>query len=63
MGFKLSFVNVYMPNDAVGRNEFIDNLTMRLNMSNPFIMCGDFNFIMDTDLDLRASSLSFAHRS
>jgi exonuclease III len=58
MGFKLSVVNVYMPNDAVKRNEFIDNLTMRLNMSNAFILCGDFNFIMDIDLDLRASNLS-----
>jgi exonuclease III len=38
MGFKLSIVNVYMQNDAVKRNEFIDNLTMRLNMSNHFIL-------------------------
>jgi hypothetical protein len=39
------------------------NLMMRLNMSNSFIVCGDLNFIMDTDLELRASNLSFAHRS
>lgn len=46
LGFKLSIVNVYLPNDAVERNEFVEDLTMRL-MSNPFVLCGDFNFITD----------------
>jgi exonuclease III len=63
LGFKLSIVNVYLPNDAVERNEFIEDLTMRLNMSNPFVLCGDFNFIMDFELDRHAFNQSFTHRS
>lgn len=63
MGFKLSIVNVYLPNDAVKRNEFIEELTMRLNQSNPFVLCGDFNFIMDFDLDIRTFNQTLLYRS
>jgi exonuclease III len=46
-GKKICIVNVYLPNDATQRKEFIELLMLRLQSVDPMIVGGDFNFIMD----------------
>jgi exonuclease III len=53
-GQRICIINVYLPNDAMQRKEFIDSLMMRMQSVDPMIIGGDFNFIMDCDLDRQA---------
>jgi hypothetical protein len=50
-GKKCSIFNVYLSKDARERKTFIEEMLMRLNKSNPFMLGGDFNFVSDIDLD------------
>jgi exonuclease III len=53
-GQRVRIANVYLTNDAVQRKELIESLTMRVQSVDPMIIGGDFNFIMDIDLDRHA---------
>jgi exonuclease III len=61
-GHRICIVNVYLPNDATQRKEFIDSLVVRLQSTDPMIIGGDFNFIMDCDLDWQAIGKGGADR-
>jgi exonuclease III len=61
-GHKICIINVYLPNDAMQRKDFIDSLLMRIQTTDPMIIGGDFNFIMDNDLDWQAIGKEHADR-
>lgn len=44
-------VNAYFPNDTSARLEFIKNFSQYLNGAKNLIVGGDFNFILDSNLD------------
>lgn len=48
---KLRLVNVYCPNNAKERKEFIDNLNVYLSTSRKIILGGDWNFVENVNLD------------
>jgi hypothetical protein len=53
-GQRVCIVNVYLPNDAVERRDFIESFMMRVQSVDTMIIGGDFNFIMNIDLDRQA---------
>ena len=48
---KFRLINVYMPNNAVTRKDFINDLEGYLITPREIILGGDFNFVQDISLD------------
>ena len=55
--YSLRFINVYAPNDAVERKQFISRIDTFLITSRQVICGGDWNFIENADLDKLGGNL------
>ncbi len=54
---ELSFLSLYAPNKNPERNAFFASLTNLIDLTRPTFVCGDFNSVLDEDLDgLRCAS-------
>ena len=52
-GNKLRFVSLYAPNKNPVRNTFFSNLPGFIDLAVPTFICGDFNAVLNPDLDRR----------
>ena len=52
-GDKLRFVSLYAPNTNPARNTFLSSLPDFIDLAAPTFVCGDFNSVLDQDLDRR----------
>jgi ribosomal protein L31 len=52
-GNKLRFVSLYAPNKNPVRNTFFSNLPDFIDFAVPTFICGDFNAVLNPDLDRR----------
>ncbi len=52
-GNKLRFVSLYVPNTNPSRNAFFSSLPDFIDLAVPTFICGDFNAVLDPDLDRR----------
>ncbi len=50
-GDKLRFVSLYVPNTNPSRNAFFSSLPDFIDLAVPTFICGDFNDVLDPDLD------------
>ena len=48
---QLSFVSLYAPNKNPERNSFFASITGLIDLSRPTLVCGDFNSVLDSELD------------
>ena len=61
---QLSFISLYAPNKNPDRNAFFSSLTGLIDLTRPTFVCGDFNSVLDSDLDrLRRASYTGAASS
>ncbi len=61
---QLSFISLYAPNKNPARNAFSSSLTGLIDLTRPTFVCGDFNSVLDSDLDrLRRASYTGAAAS
>ncbi len=61
---QLSFISLYAPNKNPDRNAFFSSLTGLIDLTRPTFVCGDFNSVLDSDLDrLRRASYTGAAAS
>ena len=52
-GNKLRFVSLYVPNKNLARNSFFASLHDFIDLALPTFICGDFNAVLNPDLDRR----------
>ena len=64
-GQKLRFVSLYAPNRNPARNTFFASVPDFVDLTYPTFVCGDFNAVLDPDLDskCRSSYTGSSHRS
>ena len=55
-GDKLRFVSLYVPNTNPARNTFLSSSPDFIDLATPTFVCGDFNVVLDPDLDGRRHS-------
>ncbi len=61
---QLSFISLYAPNKNPDRNAFFSSLTGLIDLTRTTFVCGDFNSVLDSDLDrLRRASYTGAASS
>ncbi len=61
---QLSFISLYAPNKNPDRNAFFSSLTGLIDLTRPTFVCGDFNSVLNSDLDqLRRASYTGAAAS
>ena len=51
MEMKVRIINVYCPTEETQRNEFLDSLWEYANSSRVIWLAGDFNFMIDVNID------------